>query len=118
MAFSWIWVVYRFAMESIEQPICIPHMEYVKQNIPQMECAGWHFGGMANNVLEKELALFLQRKRGSQTYAQFSKKIGVTSSTLFRIEQCQQSITLRTLQQIMDRLGCTLAEIFPHALRR
>ena len=47
------------------------------------------------------------------TYAQFSKKLGLPPSTLHRLERGDQSITLRGLQQIMRRLKCGLADIFP-----
>ena len=63
--------------------------------------------------LEKQLSAFLRRKRGNMTYAAFAKKIGLRSSTLHRLELCQQSITLRSLQQIMRRLKCKLTDIFP-----
>ena len=46
------------------------------------------------------------------TFAQFSRLTGLPRSTLFRLEQCQQSITLGRLQQIMDRLKCNLTDIF------
>jgi DNA-binding Xre family transcriptional regulator len=65
------------------------------------------------DTLEKHLSLFLRKKRGEKTYAEFSKKVGLPPSTLHRLEQCQQSITLRNLQQIMDRLKCDLHDIFP-----
>lgn len=47
------------------------------------------------------------------TFADFSRKLGLPPSTLHRLEQCQQSITLRGLQQIMKRLKCGLRDIFP-----
>jgi len=37
----------------------------------------------------------------------------MTPSSLFRLENGQQSITLRNLQQVMDRLHCKLTDIFP-----
>ncbi len=46
------------------------------------------------------------------TFAQFSKKLGLPTSTLHRLEQCQQSITLGRLQQIMQRLKCKMSDIF------
>ena len=46
------------------------------------------------------------------TFAQFSKKIGLPPSTIFRIENGEQSITLGRLQLIMDRLKCSLADVF------
>jgi transcriptional regulator with XRE-family HTH domain len=65
--------------------------------------------------LEKQLSAFLRKKRGGMTYAEFSKKVGLPPSTLHRLEQCQQSITLRSLQQVMERLKCGLPDIFPAA---
>jgi DNA-binding Xre family transcriptional regulator len=64
------------------------------------------------DTLERQLALFLRKKRGDMTFAQFSKKLGLPVSTLHRLEQCQQSITLGRLQQIMARLKCDLSDIF------
>jgi transcriptional regulator with XRE-family HTH domain len=66
-------------------------------------------------TLDNQLAMFLRRRRGKATYAAFSRKLGITPSSLFRLENCQQSITLKTLQQILDRLRCDLADIFPSA---
>jgi transcriptional regulator with XRE-family HTH domain len=63
--------------------------------------------------LERQLAAFLRKKRGDMTYAQFSRKLGLPPSTLHRLESCQQSVTLRRLQQIMNRLKCSIRDIFP-----
>jgi transcriptional regulator with XRE-family HTH domain len=63
--------------------------------------------------LDKELALFLRRKRGEMPYAVFAKKLGITPSSLFRLENCQQSATLKTLQQILDRLKLNFEDVFP-----
>jgi DNA-binding Xre family transcriptional regulator len=52
-------------------------------------------------------------ERGTETSAEFSRKLGLPPSTLHRLEQCRQSITLRNLQQIMSRLKCKLTDIFP-----
>ena len=46
------------------------------------------------------------------TYAAFSKKVGLPQSTIFRLERCEQSITLGRLQQVMDRLKCDLSDVF------
>jgi len=69
-------------------------------------------------TLEVELGRFLRKKRGETTFRQFSKKLGLPPSTLFRLEMGYQSITLRRLQHIMGRLNCTLADIFPEHIRR
>jgi transcriptional regulator with XRE-family HTH domain len=63
--------------------------------------------------LERQLAAFLRRKRGGLSYAKFSQRLGLPPSTLHRLEMCEQSITLRRLQQIMKRLNCSLKDIFP-----
>lgn len=63
--------------------------------------------------LETQLGKILRARRGEMTYAQFSKKLGLPPSTLHRLEQGAQSITLRGLQQVMRRLKCSLAEISP-----
>jgi len=64
------------------------------------------------NTLEKQLSTFLRKKRGDMTFAEFSRKLALPPSTLHRLEQCEQSITLRSLQQIMERLKCKLSDIF------
>ena len=63
--------------------------------------------------LESQLGKFLRVQRGEMTYAQFSKKLGLPPSTLHRLERGDQSITLRSLRQIMRRLKCRLGDIFP-----
>ena len=63
--------------------------------------------------MEKQLSVFLRKKRGDTTYEQFSRKTGLRASSLHRLELCQQSITLRSLQQIMKRLNCRLSDVFP-----
>lgn len=62
---------------------------------------------------EQQLGRYLRARRGVMTYAQFSKKLGLPPSTLHRLEQGTQSITLRGLRQIMRRLKCRLGDIFP-----
>jgi transcriptional regulator with XRE-family HTH domain len=64
-------------------------------------------------TLDYQLAIFLRKRRGEITYAAFARKLGVTPSSLFRLENRQQSITLKTLEQIMDRLKCSWSDIFP-----
>jgi transcriptional regulator with XRE-family HTH domain len=62
--------------------------------------------------LRKQLAEFLKRKRGDQTFQQFARKIGLSDSTLQRIEMMEQNVTIDTIQQIVDRLRCGLSDIF------
>jgi len=62
--------------------------------------------------LRTQLGSFLKKVRGESTFAQFSKKIGISSSTLHRIELGQQNVTIDTLEHITVRLKVTLSEIF------
>ena len=54
--------------------------------------------------LAKQLGSFLRTKRGNLTYQQFSCKMGLSDSTLHRLELGEQNVTLKTLDQICGRL--------------
>jgi DNA-binding Xre family transcriptional regulator len=41
-----------------------------------------------------------------------------SSSTLFRLENQQQSVTLGRLEQILERLKCKLGDVFPEEFSR
>jgi DNA-binding Xre family transcriptional regulator len=62
--------------------------------------------------MANQLAAFLKKRRGSLTYVQFSRKMGISPATLHRLEMGQQNVTLKTLEQIVDRLNCKVADIF------
>ena len=63
--------------------------------------------------LDQRLALFLRQKRGDLPYAAFARKLGIGKSTLFRLGNGQQSVTLKGLQQILNRLKCSVKDVFP-----
>ena len=67
--------------------------------------------GMADRLANK-LAKFLRKERGDLTYRQFSRKVGISDSTLHRMELAQQNVTLKTLEQICDRLKCSISDVF------
>jgi transcriptional regulator with XRE-family HTH domain len=67
---------------------------------------------MAQKRLAKQLAAFLRKRRGDLTFQQFSRKTGISDSTLHRLELAEQNITLNTLEQLSDRLKCSMTEIF------
>lgn len=67
---------------------------------------------MVRHQLRKQLASFLKKQRGESTFAQFEKRMGISASTLHRIELEQQNVTLDTLEHIMDRLKISVADIF------
>jgi DNA-binding Xre family transcriptional regulator len=62
--------------------------------------------------LRTQLAEFLKKKRGDQTFQQFARKMGLSNSTLQRIEVMEQNVTLDTLEHIIDRLRCRASDIF------
>jgi len=67
---------------------------------------------MAQKRLAKQLAAFLRKKRGDLTFQQFARKTGISDSTLHRLEMADQNITIDTLEQLTDRLKCSVVDIF------
>ena len=59
-----------------------------------------------------ENSLKVRKKRGKQTLLKFSKKLGISDASLHRLEMGEQNVTLRTLEQIMRRLGCSFDDVF------
>jgi DNA-binding Xre family transcriptional regulator len=55
---------------------------------------------------------FLRKRRGDLTYQQFSPKLGISDSTLQCLGIGHQNVTLKTLEQICDRLNCSISDIF------
>lgn len=64
------------------------------------------------NRLAKRLGSYLRKRRGDLTYAQFARRVGISDSTLHRLELGDQNITLKTIEQLMDRLKCSVSELF------
>jgi transcriptional regulator with XRE-family HTH domain len=46
------------------------------------------------------------------TYAEFSRKLGISIASLHRIELGEQNVTLKTLEHLLKRLKCDLQDIF------
>jgi transcriptional regulator with XRE-family HTH domain len=62
--------------------------------------------------LRKQLAAFLRKQRGEQTFQQFARKLALSDSTLQRIEIMEQNVTIDTLEHIVNRLHCKVSDIF------
>ncbi|MGQ9427033.1 helix-turn-helix domain-containing protein [Gilvimarinus sp. F26214L] len=45
--------------------------------------------------------------------AAFARKLGISQSTLARIESCQQNVTVDMLETICLRLTCKLSDLLP-----
>jgi DNA-binding Xre family transcriptional regulator len=82
-----------------------------KAIIPQTEWRSLQLVWVAK-ALDKQFGTFLRKQRGESTYAAFSRKIGVSASTLYRLERAEQSVTLGKLEEILGRLKCTLDDVF------
>lgn len=67
---------------------------------------------MVQRHLDRQLAKFLRKARGNLSYADFSKKVGVSHTTLHRIERGEHRITLDKLETILDKLKIKLGDIF------
>jgi DNA-binding Xre family transcriptional regulator len=63
--------------------------------------------------LQQQLSRFLRRKRGQSSYPAFARKLGISSSSLHRMEMGEQNVTLKTLEFLLKRLKCNLRDIFP-----
>jgi hypothetical protein len=66
----------------------------------------------APTELDKKFAAFLKKQRGEMSYAAFSKKTGLTASSLFRLQNGEQSITLGRLHEVLKQLKFTLGDVF------
>jgi transcriptional regulator with XRE-family HTH domain len=63
--------------------------------------------------LDKQLAEFLRRERGELSYAQFSRKTGLSHTTLHRIEKGEHRLTIDKLQTVLEKLKIKLSDVFP-----
>jgi len=61
---------------------------------------------------ERQLANFLRKARGDETFRAFAKKLGISASSLQRLEQAEQNVTLRMVRQITSRLDAPIRDIF------
>jgi DNA-binding Xre family transcriptional regulator len=62
--------------------------------------------------LQKQLGQFLRKKRGDMSYPASSRKIGISSSSLHRMEMGEQNVTITTLEHLLKRLKCSVSEVF------
>jgi transcriptional regulator with XRE-family HTH domain len=63
--------------------------------------------------LDRQLASFLRKARGNLSYAAFSKRVGLSHTTLHRLERGEHHLTLNKLETILTRLKVRLKDIFP-----
>ncbi|MGH7989158.1 MAG: helix-turn-helix domain-containing protein [Limisphaerales bacterium] len=70
-----------------------------------------HTAGMAASM-QKQLGQFLRYKRGKLSYPAFARKMGISSSSLHRMEMGEQNVTLKTLEFLLKRLKCSVTDVF------
>ena len=61
--------------------------------------------------LADRLARNVRHLRGNHTQMAFAKKLGIAVSSLNRIEQGTQNVTLATLDRLCRRLKCDVNEL-------
>jgi transcriptional regulator with XRE-family HTH domain len=64
------------------------------------------------NSLQQQLGRFLRKQRGEMTLTLFARKLGISSSSLQRMEMGEQNVTLKTLELLLKRLKCGISEVF------
>ena len=62
---------------------------------------------------EKQFGRFLRQRRGAASYAVFARQLGISASTLYRLETGEQSVTLGKLEEILKRLKASVRDVFP-----
>ena len=62
--------------------------------------------------LQKQLGQYLRKRRGEMTLPAYARKLGVSSSSLHRMELAEQNVTLKTLEHLLKRLKCRLTDVF------
>ncbi len=63
--------------------------------------------------LDKKFGRFLRGKRGKDSYAVFARKLGISASTLFRLETGEQSVTLGKMEDVLKKLKADVRDVFP-----
>jgi transcriptional regulator with XRE-family HTH domain len=62
---------------------------------------------------DRQLAEFLRKERGNLSYAEFAKKVGLSHTTIHRIERGEHHLTLNKLETVLDKLKKRLSDVFP-----
>jgi len=62
--------------------------------------------------LAKRLGRRLVELRGDASQLQFAKRLGVSKSSLNRMELGEQNVSLKTLDTLCRRLKCDIGDLF------
>jgi len=61
----------------------------------------------------QRLAYYLRTLRGEEGQIAFANRIGVSQSTLQRLEMAEQNVGLDALETMCVRLHCEIGDLFP-----
>lgn len=62
--------------------------------------------------LQRQLGRFQRQKRGDLSLPAYARKLGISASSLHRMEMGEQNVTLKTLEQLLKRLNSKVSDIF------
>ena len=62
--------------------------------------------------LSSQLAKTIKKRRGEMSQRAFAKRIGVSSTTIRRMENEEQNVTIKTLQHLMKIFRCSIEDLF------
>lgn len=62
--------------------------------------------------LSKKLSKNLKKMRGELTQVQFARKLGISKSSLNRLEIGEQNVSLKTIEKLCNRLKIFIGELF------
>lgn len=85
--------------------------DHVNQHFPHVGNGSLHTVCVASS-LQVRLGRFLRQRRGDLTLPAFARKLGVSSSSLHRMEMGEQNVTLKTLDVLLKRLKCDVSVVF------
>ena len=68
--------------------------------------------------LAKRLAKKLLDLRGETPQYLFARRLGVSKSSLNRMELGEQNVSLKTLERLCTRLKCDVGDLFPPERKR
>ncbi len=57
--------------------------------------------------------MFIRQRRGNMPQREFARRIGLAQSTIMRIENQEQNVTLKTLEQLCEAFRVEVADLFP-----
>lgn len=63
--------------------------------------------------LRHRLATFIRKERGRTPQREFARRVGVAQSTIMRIENLDQNVTIDTLEQLCRAFHVDVDELFP-----